>query len=159
MLISPYKKYFFSFIRSLFKWNVRCCHSYRKKYYSGFTGIWYYENLHGDPHESLCVTWRLYFSRCYGYRLPFKYCKLSRKVLQKQNEFWTSTYAAVYLFCYHHFPYFFRLLFGNIRQVSALKNTLKEAGITDTTFIADKGFYTENNINVLEDKDLNTSSR
>ena len=108
--------------------------------------------------KPLC-NMKIVFSRCYGYRLPFKYCKLSRKVLQKQNEFWTSTYAAVYLFCYHHFPYFFRLLFGNIRQVSALKNTLKEAGITDTTFIADKGFYTENNINVLEDKDLNTSSR
>ena len=53
-----------------------------------------------------------------------------------------------------HCPYFFRLLPGNIREVSALKNTLEEAGITDTTFIADKGFYSENNINALEDKNL-----
>ena len=54
----------------------------------------------------------------------------------------------------NHSPYFFRLLPGNIREVSALKNTLEEAGITDTTFIADKGFYSENNINALEDKRL-----
>lgn len=38
--------------------------------------------------------------------------------------------------------------------MSALKNTLEEAGITDTAFIADKGFYSENNINALEDKRL-----
>lgn len=54
----------------------------------------------------------------------------------------------------NHSPYFFRLLPGNIREVSALKNTLEEAVITDTTFKADKGFYSENNINALENKRL-----
>ncbi len=54
----------------------------------------------------------------------------------------------------NHFPYFFRLLPGNIRAVSALKNTLEEAGITDTTFIANKGFYSESNVTALEAKNL-----
>ena len=54
----------------------------------------------------------------------------------------------------NHSPYFFRLLPGNIREVSALNNTLEEVGITDTTFMADKGFYLEKNINALEDKRL-----
>ena len=54
----------------------------------------------------------------------------------------------------NHSHYFFRLLPGNIREVSALNNTLEEVGITDTTFMADKGFYLEKNINALEDKRL-----
>ena len=54
----------------------------------------------------------------------------------------------------NHSPYFFRLLPGNIREVSSLKNTLEEAGIDNSIFIADKGFYSENNINALADKKL-----
>lgn len=53
-----------------------------------------------------------------------------------------------------HSPYFFRLLPGNIREVSSLTNTLEEAGIDNSTFMADKGFYSENNINALADKKL-----
>ena len=47
-------------------------------------------------------------------------------------------------------PLFYRLLPGNIREVSTLKNALLESGIQQCIFIADKGFYSENNQKELE---------
>lgn len=45
-----------------------------------------------------------------------------------------------------HKPFFFRLVAGNIRDVSALKNALIESGLSQAVFISDKGFYSEANI-------------
>lgn len=42
-------------------------------------------------------------------------------------------------------PLFFRLIPGNILEISAMKNTVKESGVTNCIFIADKGFYSESN--------------
>ncbi len=47
-------------------------------------------------------------------------------------------------------PLYYRLLAGNIREISALKNTVKISGMTDCIYIADKGFFSESNIVELE---------
>lgn len=53
-----------------------------------------------------------------------------------------------------HEPVYYRLLPGNIRDVKSVKLSLKEAGIKDAVFIADKGFYSANNIVELENAEL-----
>jgi transposase len=53
-----------------------------------------------------------------------------------------------------HEPVYYRLLPGNIRDVKSFKLSLKEANITDAVFIADKGFYSEDNIVELENSGL-----
>lgn len=53
-----------------------------------------------------------------------------------------------------HEPVYYRLLPGNIRDVKSVKLSLKEAGIKDAVFIADKGFYSESNIIELENTEL-----
>ena len=47
-------------------------------------------------------------------------------------------------------PVYYRIVPGNVREVRALKLTLQESGIEDAVVIADKGFYSENNIAQLE---------
>lgn len=51
-------------------------------------------------------------------------------------------------------PVFYRLFPGNLREVKAIRLTLKESGIQDAIMIADKGFYSAENINFLEDQKL-----
>ena len=53
-----------------------------------------------------------------------------------------------------HEPVYYRLLPGNIRDVKSVKLSLKEAGVSDAVFIADKGFYSEDNIAELESSEL-----
>ena len=53
-----------------------------------------------------------------------------------------------------HEPTYYRLLPGNIRDVKSVKLSLKESGISDAVFIADKGFYSEDNIVELEKSQL-----
>ena len=47
-------------------------------------------------------------------------------------------------------PLYYRLLPGNIREITAMQNTIKMAGMEKCTFIADKGFYSEANVSELE---------
>jgi transposase len=51
-------------------------------------------------------------------------------------------------------PLFYRLLNGNTREVSGFKNCLIESGIRDAILIADKGFYSKANIELLEQNNL-----
>lgn len=53
-----------------------------------------------------------------------------------------------------HEPTYYRLLPGNIRDVKSVKLSLKESGIKDAVFIADKGFYSETNIIELQESEL-----
>ncbi len=48
-------------------------------------------------------------------------------------------------------PLYYRLLPGNIREISAMKNTIKISGLEQCVFIADKGFFSESNVEALED--------
>jgi len=50
-----------------------------------------------------------------------------------------------------HKPLFFRLVAGNIKDVSILKNALVESGINKAVFISDKGFYSEANVERLDE--------
>lgn len=47
-------------------------------------------------------------------------------------------------------PVYYRVIPGNIKEVSAFKLTLDECGVSNVTIIGDKGFYSEDNINTLE---------
>ena len=51
-------------------------------------------------------------------------------------------------------PLFYRILPGNVRDVASLKATIKESQIEEIIIIADKGFYSENNITLLEKNKL-----
>ncbi|RLC65826.1 MAG: hypothetical protein DRI52_12705 [Chloroflexi bacterium] len=51
-------------------------------------------------------------------------------------------------------PVFYRLLPGNIREVKAFKLTMEESGLTDAVIIADKGFYSQTNIEQLDAEQL-----
>jgi transposase len=51
-------------------------------------------------------------------------------------------------------PVFYKLLAGNIKDVTGFKMCLKESGITDAVIIADKGFYSKDNIAFLESEEL-----
>ncbi len=53
-----------------------------------------------------------------------------------------------------HEPVYYRVLPGNIRDVKSVQLTLKETGSLDTVFVADKGFYSESNIEEMEQAHL-----
>ncbi len=53
-----------------------------------------------------------------------------------------------------HEPVYYRMLPGNIRDVKSVQLTLKETGTADTVFVADKGFYSESNIEEMEQAHL-----
>ena len=48
-------------------------------------------------------------------------------------------------------PLYYRLLAGNIREVSAMQNTIKISGMEQCVYIADKGFFSQANIDELEE--------
>lgn len=49
---------------------------------------------------------------------------------------------------------YYKLLPGNIREVKAFKNSLLEAGLQKAVIVADKGFYSRANINLLQQEKL-----
>jgi transposase len=51
-------------------------------------------------------------------------------------------------------PVYYRLLSGNIRDVSAFRLCLLESGVKDAIVIVDRGFASEKNIKALESEDL-----
>lgn len=51
-------------------------------------------------------------------------------------------------------PLFYRVLPGSVRDVSSLKSTVVESGITDAVIIGDKGFYSRKNVKLLEEEGL-----
>jgi transposase len=53
-----------------------------------------------------------------------------------------------------HEPVYYRILPGNIRDVKSVKLSLKDSGIEDAIFIADKGFYSDANIAELQEAKL-----
>lgn len=51
-------------------------------------------------------------------------------------------------------PVFYRLYAGNIREVKGFKMILQESGIANAIIIADKGFYSKQNIEYLDEQEL-----
>lgn len=52
-------------------------------------------------------------------------------------------------------PVFYKILAGNIKDVRGFKISLQEAGIKDAVVIADKGFYSKENVDFLKKETLN----
>ncbi|NLB86537.1 MAG: transposase, partial [Bacteroidales bacterium] len=48
-------------------------------------------------------------------------------------------------------PLYYRMLVGNMREITAMKNTIEMAGLENCIHIADKGFFSETNILKLEE--------
>jgi len=51
-------------------------------------------------------------------------------------------------------PVYYRIVGGDIREVKAFRLTLEESGIQDAVLIGDKGFYSEKNVEWLEEESL-----
>jgi transposase len=51
-------------------------------------------------------------------------------------------------------PLYYRLLPGNIRDVKAFKNCLREAGLKNAIIVADKGFYSQSNLEMMQQEGL-----
>jgi len=54
----------------------------------------------------------------------------------------------------NYLPAYYRLFNGNIKDVTMISTVIKESGYHDTIVIADKGFYSENNLRLLEQEKL-----
>jgi transposase len=51
-------------------------------------------------------------------------------------------------------PVYYRIMSGNIKDISSFKICLDESGISNATIIADKGFYSQSNIEKLDKEQL-----
>jgi transposase len=88
--------------------------------------------------------------------LPSKSTKI---VLSQQgyNSDWNfeTQFNLLYIYSTNlQMPVFYRLIPGNIRDVSSLKLTVKESGKMNCVLIADKGFCSRSNIQHIEDSGL-----
>jgi hypothetical protein len=54
----------------------------------------------------------------------------------------------------NYLPAYYRLFNGNIKDVTMVSTAIKESGYSDTIMIADKGFYSESNLRVLEEEKI-----
>jgi transposase len=74
---------------------------------------------------------------------------LARKGYNNQMNF-DGQFNLMYLYSSKtSMPVYYRLLPGNIREVTTFKNCLLEVGLTDAIIVADKGFYSKKNIELL----------
>jgi transposase len=56
--------------------------------------------------------------------------------------------------CKAKMPAYYRIVAGNVRDISALKLSISEAGIENVVVVADKGFASEANFNLLDESDI-----
>ena len=56
--------------------------------------------------------------------------------------------------CEQHQPVYYRIVPGNVRDVSSFKHAVRESGIKDITVIADKGFGSKANFDMLESEGI-----
>ena len=64
-------------------------------------------------------------------------------------------YNLMYIYCADtRMPVYYKLLPGNIREVKAFKNSLLEAGLQNAIIIADNGFYSNANVELLVKEQL-----
>lgn len=54
----------------------------------------------------------------------------------------------------NHLPIYYRIIPGNIRDVKAFKNAIIESGIQNAIVITDKGFYSEENLKIMETEQI-----
>lgn len=86
--------------------------------------------------------------------LQSKNISLSQKGYNSNMDF-QPQFVLLYLYDAQSLaPLYYRLLPGNIREITAMQNTVKMAGMEACTFIADKGFFSEANVSELERLDM-----
>jgi transposase len=79
---------------------------------------------------------------------------LARKGYNNQLNFDTQ-FNLMYIYSAKtSMPVYYRLLPGNIREVKAFKNCLLEVGLKDAIIIADKGFHSGKNVELLLKEEL-----
>lgn len=85
---------------------------------------------------------------------------VSEKMLLNEkgfNRFFDFTPQINMLFIFSiekRMPLFYRILPGNVRDVKSLKSTVLESGVSNVIVIGDKGFYSRENVNLLEKENL-----
>ena len=71
-----------------------------------------------------------------------------------KNEF-SPQIQLLYLFdIVKNEPAYYRMLVGSVTSVSSIKITMEESGITNIVLIGDKGFYSGDNVDELEQKNI-----
>jgi transposase len=79
---------------------------------------------------------------------------LARKGYNSQMNF-DPQFNLLYLYSSKtHMPVYYRILPGNIREVKAFKNSLLEVGLDSAVIVADKGFYSQKNVELLRKEHL-----
>lgn len=82
--------------------------------------------------------------------LQSKHIALSQKGYNAQMNF-QPQFVLLYLYDATSLkPLYYRLLPGNIREISAMQNTIRISGMEQCVYIADKGFFSESNVSELE---------
>lgn len=82
------------------------------------------------------------------------YIPLARKGYNSHLQY-DSQFNLMYIYSAdNRMPVYYRLLPGNIREVKAFKNSLLEAGLKKAIIVADKGFYSDSNIQLLQEEKL-----
>ena len=61
--------------------------------------------------------------------------------------------------CEAMLPTYYRIIAGNVRDISAFKLSISEAGIKNVVVVADKGFASEANFKMLDELGINGHSR
>jgi transposase len=74
--------------------------------------------------------------------------------LSKQHTF-EPLFNLLYFYSpQNYLPAYYRLFNGNIKDVTMVSTAIKESGYSDTILIADKGFYSESNLQLLEQEKI-----
>lgn len=82
--------------------------------------------------------------------LQSNHIALSQKGYNAKMDF-QSQFVLLYLYdAVSLKPLYYRLLPGNIREISAMQNTIKISGMEQCVYIADKGFFSASNVAELE---------
>jgi transposase len=82
--------------------------------------------------------------------LASKHIPLAQKGYNSNLNF-QSQFVLLYMYDANSLePLYYRLLPGNVREISAMQNTIKISGLEQCVYIADKGFFSEANIAELE---------
>jgi transposase len=73
-----------------------------------------------------------------------------------KNKSYEPIFNLLYFYSPNNYlPAYYRLFNGNIKDVKMLTVTIKESGFKDMVIIADKGFFSEENLLFLEKENLN----
>jgi transposase len=74
--------------------------------------------------------------------------------LSKQHTF-EPLFNLLYFYSpQNYLPAYYRLFNGNIKDVTMVGTAIKESGYSDTILIADKGFYSKTNLQLLEQEKI-----